>query len=513
MRSLPLLLIVLIAAILHAQGPGRGAPPPPEIRPKNLLANPLPTRTCESLSTVALPNTTIDSAALDPTDGSCRITATVTHPPTGDQIKIWIGIPMKDWNGRFEGTGGGGFSGGSATGIRQPLTLGYAAGATDTGHTGGSGSFVLDGTGHLNWQLLRDNAYLGIHEMTVTGKALTQALYSTEPRESYFMGCSTGGRQALSEVQRYPEDYNGVVAGAPATNWTKLHIEQLWGNLNMMLAGNYVPQCKLDAATNAAIAACDMIDGVQDGVIEDPLRCNFDPKVLIGTSAGDCGIFTESDAAIIRAIWDGPKRRDGSALWYGLTRGASFAGLSAPNAPNPITLEWWRFFLNQNPQWDWHTLTRESYENYWTQSVEEFSAVLSTDNPDLTAFRDRGSKLILWHGLADQLIYPQGTMDYYKRVQQQMGGADKTSSFARLFLAPGVGHCGGGAGPQPGGQLDAMVHWVEDNKAPETLQATKRDQTGKPIRTRPLCQYPLVAKYKGSGSTDEASSFTCSTGF
>ena len=507
-------LAIVMAAALDAQGPGRGAPPPPEIRPKNLLANPVPARTCESLATVALPNTTIDSAALDPTDGSCRVTATVTHPPTGDQVKIWIGIPMKDWNGRFEGTGGGGFSGGSATGIRQPLTLGYAAGATDTGHTGGSGSFVLDSTGHLNWQLLRDNAYLGIHEMTVAGKALTQALYSTAPRESYFMGCSTGGRQALSEVQRYPEDYNGVVAGAPATNWTKLHIEQLWGNLNMQLAGNFVPQCKLDAATNAAIAACDMIDGVQDGVIEDPLRCNFDPKVLIGTSAGDCGTFTESDANIIRAIWEGPKRRDGSSfLWYGLTRGASFAGLSAPNAPNPITLEWWRYFLNQNPQWDWHMLTREAYENYWAQSTEEFSSVLSTDNPDLAAFRDRGGKLILWHGLADQLIYPQGTMDYYKRVQQQMGGADKTSAFARLFLAPGVGHCGGGVGPQPGGQLDAMVHWVEDNKAPEALQATKRDQTGKPIRTRPLCQYPLVAKYNGSGSTDEASNFTCSTGF
>jgi feruloyl esterase len=513
MKSLTVLLVVPIAALLHAQGPGRGAPPPPEIRPKNLLANPLPTRTCESLTTVALPNTTIDSAALDPADGSCRITATVTHPPTGDQIKVWIGIPMKDWNGRFEGTGGGGFSGGSPNGIRQPLTLGYAAGATDTGHTSASGSFVLDSTGHLNWQLLRDNAYLGIHEMTVTGKALTQALYSTEPREAYFVGCSTGGRQALSEVQRYPEDYNGVVAGAPATNWTKLHIEQMWGNLTMQLAGNFVPQCKLDAATNAAIAACDMIDGVQDGVIEDPLRCNFDPKVLIGTTAGDCGTFTESDANVIRAIWEGPKRRDGGFLWYGLTRGASFAGLSAPNAPNPITLEWWRFFLNQNPQWDWHTLTRESYENYWTQSVEEFSAVIATDNPDIAAFRDRGGKLILWHGLADQLIYPQGTMDYYKRVQQQMGGADKASAFARLFLAPGVGHCGGGVGPQPGGQLDALVHWVEDGKAPETLQATKRDQTGAPIRTRPMCQYPLVAKYKGSGSTDEASNFTCSTNF
>ena len=516
----PSVIVAVLAAVaMHAQGPGRGAPPPPEIRPKNLVANATPVRTCESLTSVSLPNTTMDAANIDATDGSCRITATVTHPPSGDQVKVFIGIPMKDWNGRFEGTGGGGFSGGNANGVRQPLSIGYAAGATDTGHTGASGSFALDSTGHLNWQLIRDNAYLGIHEMTTTGKALTQALYNTPPRESYFMGCSTGGRQSLSEVQRYPEDYNGVVAGAPATNWTKLHMEQMWGNLTMLLAGNFVPQCKFEAATNAAIAACDKLDGVQDGVIGDPLRCNFDPKVLVGTTAGNCGVITEADAAVIRAIWEGPKRSDGSFLWYGLTRGASFAGLSGTGGtpvagmPNAITLEWWRFFLNQNPQWDWHTLTREAYENYWTQSVEEFSAVLATDNPNLAPFRDRGGKVILWHGLADQLIYPQGTIDYYQRVQQQLGGTEKTSAFARLYLAPGVAHCGGGAGPQPGGQLDALVHWVEDGKAPETLEAATRDQAGKVVRTRPLCQYPLVAKYKGTGSTDEASNFTCSAEF
>jgi hypothetical protein len=512
--------LLFLMPVLYAQGPGRaGFTPPPEIRPRNLIANPTPVRTCESLTSVALPDTTIDSAAIDAQDGSCRITATVTHPPSGDAVKVFIGIPMKDWNGRFEGTGGGGFSGGSATGVRQPLTLGYAAGATDTGHPGASGSFVLDATGHLNWQLLRDNAYLGIHEMTVTGKALTQALYSTAPRQAYFMGCSTGGRQGLSEAQRYPDDYDGIVAGAPATNWTKLHIEQMWGNLNMMLANNYVPQCKFEAATAAAIAACDKIDGVEDGVIENPMQCDFDPKALVGTTAGACGTITEADATIIRAIWEGPRRKDGSFLWYGLTRGASFAGVSGTGGsplggmPNPITLEWWRFFLNQNPQWDWHTLTRDSYENYWTQSVEEFSAVIATDNPDLSAFRARGGKLILWHGLADQLIYPQGTVDYYKRVEQQMAAAGDVRAFARLFLAPGVAHCAGGAGPQPAGQLDALAHWVEDKQAPETLTATRRDQTGKPMRTRPLCRYPLVAKYRGAGSTDEASNFVCSAGF
>jgi hypothetical protein len=198
-----------------------------------------------------------------------------------------------------------------------------------------------------------------------------------------------------------------------------------------------------------------------------------------------------------------------------LQRGGDFSGLSSTGGtplvpkPNPITLEWWRYFLNQNPQWDYMSLTPAAYELYWDQSVEEFSAVLATDNPDLSAFRDRGGKLILWHGWSDQLIYPEGTIDYYQRVQKQMGGAESTSQFVRLFLAPGVGHCGTGPGPQPDGQgnLNAVIRWVEEGKAPDTLTASRSGNGA--MRKRPLCQFPLVAKYKGTGSTDDAANFTC----
>src|SRR5581483_8984410 len=186
----------------------------------------------------------------------------------------------------------------------------------------------------------------------------------------------------------------------------------------------------------------------------------------------------------------------------------STTGTPLTARPNPITMEWWRFFLNQNPQWDWQVLTPALYEQYWDQSVEEFSAVLATDNPDLSAFRDRGGKIVLWHGWSDQLIYPEGTIDYYQRVQRQMGGADNTSKFARLFLAPGVGHCGGGPGPAPAGQFEAVVRWVEDGRAPDTLSAEKRDPSGT-VRRRPLCQFPMVARYKGTGSTDDAANFEC----
>jgi feruloyl esterase len=478
-----------------------------------------PVRTCESLRELTLPNTTIDSAIVEPASGSapaaCRVTATVTHPPAGDAVKVYLGLPLQNWNGRFQGVGGGGFSGGNPNGVRAPMLAGYAGGSTDTGHEGGSGSFALDATGRLDWMRIRDNAYLGIHDMTVTGKAVVTAFYGAAPMRSYFNGCSTGGRQGLSEAQRYPEDYDGILAGAPAINWAKLHVEQLWGHVVMREMNLVVPQCKFQAATAAAIAACDPQDGVTDGLIADPARCAYDPRALVGTSAGTCGPITGDDAIVIRKIWDGPRRQDGSFLWYGLPRGADFGGLTNTagdplgGRPNPITLDWWRFFLKQDPQWDWTTITYDGYEQAWDQSVEQYGAVFGTDNPDLTRFRDRGGKIVMWHGQIDQLIYPEGSADYYRRVQQQMGGAERTAEFFRFFMAPGVAHCAGGPGPQPAGQFDAMVRWVEDGVAPATLTAIRRDQSGAVIRSRPLCHYPLVARYRGTGSTDEAGSFEC----
>ena len=224
---------------------------------------------------------------------------------------------------------------------------------------------------------------------------------------------------------------------------------------------------------------------MKDGVIEDPKRCTYDPKPLIGTSAGDCGAFTDADANVIRKLWEGPRREDGSFLWYGLPRGADLNALwtsrGTPLRPQPfgISMDWFRYFLTQDPKFDGNTVTPAAYERLWDQSVEQYGIVFGTDNPDLTAFRDRGGKAIVWHGWADQLISAEGTVDYYTRVQQQMGGAKKTSEFIRLFMAPGVGHCARRRGPTPTGQFEALLAWVEDGKAPETLLATRRDQTGR----------------------------------
>jgi len=500
-------------------GMGFGALPAPT-PPKPIIPDAKPVRSCESLKEFVLPNTTIESAAVDPSNpGVCRVTAFTTHPPTGDKVHIWVGIPTSNWNGRFLGTGGGGFMGGSPMGINQPVALGYAAGATDTGHEGMSGSFALDKDGRLDWQLIRDNGHVGIHEMTVTGRALTEAMYGVAPRYSYFEGCSTGGRQGLMEAQRYPKDYDGIVSGAPAINWPKLMMQSLWGSFLMNTTGHPVPSCKLTAATAAAVTACDAIDGVKDGVIEDPKRCTYDPQDLLTAPAGDCGAFTQADVDLIKELWQGPTREDQSFLWHGMPRGADLNPLAATRGTPPqpqaffISLDWLKYFLTQNPQFDWTTITPPAYQRFWDQSVEQYGLVIATDNPDLTEFRSRGGKAIVWHGWADQLISAHGTIDYYDRVLKRMGGPEETSEFLRLFLAPGVGHCAGGAGPAPSGQLDALRAWVEEGKAPETLTAMSRDRTGAVTRSRPLCQYPLVAKYKGTGSTDEAANFVCAEDF
>ncbi|PYK98003.1 MAG: tannase/feruloyl esterase family alpha/beta hydrolase [Verrucomicrobia bacterium] len=483
-----------------------------ETPPKPLFPDAAPVCPCESLARISLLNTTIDSAAIDPSDGSCRVTATFTHPPSGDRVRIFIGLPATNWNGRFRGNGGGGFSGGNAGSLRGPVAQGYAAGATDTGHEGGSGSFALDTNGRLNWQSIVDNAYLGIHEMTVVGKALTQAFYGKAPRYSYFVGGSTGGRQGLMEAQRYPNDYDGIVSACPAINWQRFLPADLWPQVVMLAARNFMPKSKLEAATAAAVAACDALDGVTDGVIDDPTRCAYDPKALVGTKVGD-DTFTEADAEVVRKIWEGPRGQDGTFLWHGLARGTDLFALAGTGGspltgkPFSIPLEWFQYFLLENPKWDWTTLTPAGFELLWKQSVEQYGAVIGTDDPDLTRFRDRGGKVIIYHGLADQLIPANGTMDYYKRVQKQMGGAEKTAQFARLFLAPGVDHGFHGAGQTPTGQMEAIIRWVEEGQAPDKLIAERRDSTGKVIRTRPLFSYPQVAKYKGSGSTDEAANF------
>src|SRR5262245_58844322 len=443
---------------------------------KPIYSDAAPVCSPEELKKVVIPNTTIESVAIDERDGAVRVTAVVTHPPANDRVKVWVALPVKNWNGRFRGNGGGGFLTGNADSLRGAVAQGFATAATDGGHEGGSGSFALHASGRLNWQEIRDFAYLGIHEMTVVGKALTQAFYGKAPRYSYFVGGSTGGRQGLMEAQRYPADYDGIFSGCPAINWASMVPSTLWPQVVMHDAKHLVSKEKLEAVTAAAIAASDRDDGVSDGVIDDPSRCSWDPKEFVGTTVGDSA-FTDEDASVVRRIWAGPTGHEGRFIWHGLSRGANLVATAGtegmPLKPKPfgVGLDWFRYFLTRTPEFDGTHMTAAEFELLLNQSGELFGPVFNASEPDLSAFRDRGGKVIVLHGLADQLIPHGGSIDFYKGVQKQMGGAAQAAEFARLFLVPGVDHGfrGPGAAPNTNRLSVALVAWVEEGKAPDRL--------------------------------------------
>jgi hypothetical protein len=429
----------------------------------------------------------------------CDVSLTQTDS-AGNPIHIEVWLP-KSWNGRFEGVGGSVYACGPWYFEMAPaISEGYAAAATDCGVSPAdldtANWAVKDGK--LNWPLIRDFAYAGIHDMTVTGKAATRVYYTSPLRYAYFNGCSTGGREGLTEAQRYPADYNGIVSGAPAINWTRFIPAEIWPQLVMNQAGDFLPVCKEEAFVDAAVQACGT-----NGVISNPSACDWNPDALIGEET-PCGVITAQDAAVMTKIWDGPENARGKRLWYGLERGASLDGLAATytgngittGEPFPVTVNWLGTFLQRDPSWDWRTLTYAEFDRLYQQSVREFSGIFASNNPDLSAFKKDGGKIIIWHGLADQLIFPQGTVRYYQQVQRAMGGAARTDSFARLFLAPGATHCASGAGPapaEPAQPLAALVNWVENGKAPVTIPGTVVDPvTDLVTESSPLCLYPQV---------------------
>jgi hypothetical protein len=508
------LLVVIGGSVLGAAGPAVAAP-----------GGPAAGCTTDAVSAVVrLPHVTIRSATpvtsgvftppgQPPITGLpafCDVALTHTDP-AGNPISVELWLP-RAWNGRFQGVGGAGYFCGivynaltpTAPGLATGVRAGYATASTDCGHPFADASFALNADGSLNRPLIEDFASAGMHDMAVDGKAVTAAFYGAAPRFSYFYGCSAGGRAGAMEAQRHPADFNGIVAGAPAINWTRLAPAQVWPALVMNASNDFLPACKESAFTAAAVAACDGSDGVVDGVIGDPDACRWDPHRLVGTDT-PCGPITALDADVVEKIWQGPRGPRGAFLWFGLEPGASLTSLAGA-APFPAAVSWLGTFLRQDPTFDWRTLTFGEFDALFRQSVAEFSATIATDDPDLSAFARHGGKILLWHGLADPLIFPQGTIAYYRDVQRTTRAA---GSFARLFLAPGAAHCVSGAGPVPSDPLAALVSWVEHGTAPTAIPAALTDPTGTVLRTRLLCAYPRQARYTGHGSTDDAANFAC----
>jgi pimeloyl-ACP methyl ester carboxylesterase len=431
----------------------------------------------------------------------CRVALTVAPA-----IRIEVWMPAGTWNERYQGVGGGGYAGSiSYSALATALRAGYATASTDTGHpSSAGGTFALNPDGTLNHGLIHDFAERSLHELVLKAKSLINAYYGTAPVYSYWTGCSTGGRQGLMAVQRFPEEYDGLVIAAPAINWERFIPAELWPQIVMHQAlGAPIDPAKLNAVNAEAVAACDADDGVVDGVINDPRKCDYDPA--------SSAVLTPAEATAVRKIWNGPTGANtGKRLWFGLERGASLLGLAGTN-PFSIAQAHQQYWVRQDPSFDWRTLGEADFEAEFRTSQKKFNEVIGTDEDNVQRFRKRGGKMLIWHGEADQLIFPRGSVNYFNRLLSGNGGVKHVDDFARLFMAPGVAHCAGGAGPNPVGTLDAVVNWVENGVAPDTILAT-RNLGGGAVRTRPLCPYPKTAKWTGIGSTDEAANFACVDG-
>lgn len=429
----------------------------------------------------------------------CRVALTVGKE---NRIEVWL---PRNWNGAFQGVGNGGLTGGINYPAMVPaLESGFATASTDTGHTTDDFFDTSWITGYPDRVI--EFGHRAHHEMAVVAKQVVAKFYEKPARKAYYSGCSSGGWQGLTEAQKYPEDYDGIVAGAPAINFVRLQSRPIMEQqLDAKEPGAYVTAELGKLLVDAAVAKCDAIDGIKDGVIDDPRACNFDPAELQCKSGQIKDCLKPGEVKRAKWLYGQLKTPKGLKLYPGPALGAppttAVPGID-PRHPADMAIV---LMMQETPP-------SISYKNFDPDThipmlEQRFGADLDAMNPDLSAFKARGGKLILYHGWADQLLSPYNTLDYYASVQQKMGGDQQ--DFMRLFMVPGMWHCAGGPGPDKFNAVDALTKWVEHGVAPAQMVAAHTGPGGKVDRTRPLCVYPQVAKYKGSGSTDDAANFSC----
>jgi feruloyl esterase len=484
------------------------------------------TASCESLARLSLPDAKITSATEvaagafeSPVPGGadagaqssaspfahlpaiCRVTASLT-PSSDSDIKIEVWLPVSGWNGKLQSVGNGGWAGViSYSALAHGVAEGYAAASTDTGHATGGGSFAL---GHPEKMI--DFAYRSVHAMTVAAKAIVTAFYGQAATVSYWNGCSTGGRQGLTEAQRYPTDYNAIIAGAPANHRTHLYAWSL--SIAQAIHKNeasYIPPSKYPMIHKAALDACDALDGLKDGLIGDPRRCRFDPKVLTCKGIDEPSCLTAPQVETARRLYSPAKNpRTGKEIYPGLEPGSEL-GWAIHAGPEPLSFatDGFKYVTFSDPNWDFRTLNldrdvaiADKVDNGGTSAID----------PNLKEFFGRGGKLLMYQGWSDPNIPPLNTIHYYESVLNTMGGTATDS--IRLFMFPGMGHCGGGEGPNIFDPMSTLAAWFEKGQAPTQLLASHRTN-GVVDRTRPICAYPQVASYKGTGSVDDATNFVC----
>ena len=468
---------------------------------------------CERLASLTLAGATITAAdtisagayktqeppnAIVNVPAFCRVAATL-HPTADSSIGVEMWLP-EDWNGKYEAVGGGGWAGNiSYAAMAAALAEGYATSSTDTGHKGGDAKFA---PGHP--EKIVDYAYRAVHEMTVHAKALSKERYGRAPRLSYWNGCSTGGRQGLQEAQRYPEDFDAIIAGAPANYMLHLGAWDMQAALTIQQdQAHLVPANKLALLHAAVVAACDGLDGTKDGLLSNPKACRFEPATLLCKGAGTASCLTGPQVESVQAMYTPAKRKNGTMVYPGMPFGGETAWtrMSDPN-PFPLSQSTYQYALHENAAWDWRTFNLDRD----VADADEKLGAIDAINPDLRAFRDRGGKLLMYHGWADQLISAENSINYRASVEAKLGG--NQDNWYRLFMVPGMQHCRGGEGPNQFNVMGALERWKESSEPPAQILATH--VTNNVVdRTRPLCPYPQMAVYTGLGSINDAANFTC----
>jgi feruloyl esterase len=477
-------------------------------------------QSCESLTKLALPNVTISQAISVPegdfkltaeeqparVPAFCRVAATIAP-----EVKFEIWMPL-EWNHKLLAVGNGGLAGSiNYREMVEPLQRGYATSSTDTGHQARNNDASW-AAGHM--ERVIDFAHRSIHVMSQADKAIIAAFYGGRPDHSYFAGCSQGGQEALMSAQRYPKDFDGIIAGDPANFWTHNQFNHLWDVL-VTRGDGYIPASKVPVIADAVNNACDELDGIKDGILNDPRRCHFDPATLLchAGDAADC--LTAAQVQAVKLLYEGP----GENIYPGLLPGgeAGPGGWSnwitgkEPGASGHanLGLPFFKYIVFEDKNWDARAFkfeTEPGFDNDVEFTDYKLASIFNATNPDLSAFRDNGGKLIQYHGWSDPDITPLNSINYYESVNQVIPTAN---DFYRLFLVPGMQHCRGGPGPSKFDMVSALEGWVERGTPPERITASHVSSTGQVDRTRPLCPYPQEAQWNGTGSTDQAENFVC----
>ena len=508
---------ILLGGIVYLGGTGQlgGTVEPPRLPERS----PVDAAACARLASLHLPNATVTSAQAVPggkfappagVDGSfadlpafCRVAMTLT-PSRDSDIKAETWLPLSGWNGKLQEVGNGGWGGSIQYGeLADALRGGYVAASTDTGHVGGSASFAL---GHP--EKLIDFDYRAVHETALQSKATIAALYGAAPQLSYFTGCSGGGRQGFMEAQRFPQDFEGIVAGAPGYDRTDQSFQLvLVAQATLNDPASKIPPEKYAVLHQAALDACDARDGVKDGLISDPTRCKFDPAVTQCKGADGANCLTPAQVTAAKKIYapviDPQTKQE---IFPGFEPGSELRWGGTSGGPRPLAVadELFKYVVFKDPNWDFRTLNLR-HDLALARKID--NGDLSPRSANLKPFVERGGKLLIYHGWGDQNVAPRSSTGYYERLVDALGKSQVDSS-VRLYMVPGMGHCGGGEGPNVFDTVTPLAQWREHGTAPKEIIASQVTN-GAVSRTRPLCPYPEVGQYKGTGSVDQAENFVC----